>query len=647
MRNLNPLPHKNFSINDSFWASYISLVRGKVIPYQWDALNDNVPGAKRSSCIRNFEIAAGICEGEFFGIVFQDSDLYKWLETVALSLEIFPDPELEKLADDAIALIGKAQRPDGYINTYYTVKKQGKRWINLHHGHELYCAGHLIEAATAYFNATGKRHFLEIACRFADCIDNTFGEEERKLHGYPGHQEIELALYKLYKTTGEWRYLQLANYFISQRGKQPNYFSEELEKENYEDVWTSVKPIDTQYSQSHKPPVEQTEACGHAVRAVYMYSAMADLAAELNDSALLKACDTLYRNITEKQMYITGGIGSTSIGESFTTNYDLPNDLVYAESCASIGLMMFCQRMYLLHKDARYIDTLERCLYNTVIAGISLAGTEFFYVNPLKVDPTLCEHSPHFKHVKPVRQKWFECSCCPPNITRTIMSLGSYAFSTSEDSLFVNLYIGGSVTFQADGRDCRLEMQTNYPYGNEVVLKAIEGEFGLSLRSPADSPILTVSVNGAKQEFVVEKGYVRFEKIKSGDKILVSLDVEPKLVYCNTRVRENIGKAAVMRGPFVYCVEEVDNGSGLEAYFIQQNATFAEDTAPEKLPPETIALRTQAFRYVSSSEQQEELYSGTPPQIQDAQLKLIPYFLWANRGENEMSVYISVQPEHL
>ena len=612
MKSIKPLPLKNVVINDSFWGRYIKLIREKVIRYQWESLNDRINDAARSHCVKNFEIAAGLRDGVYYGMVFQDSDLYKWLETVAYSLETQSDPELEALADKAVALIESAQQPDGYVNTYYTIKEPDKRWTNLQHGHELYCAGHMIEAAAAYFSATGKRDFLNVAIRFADCIDRTFGPEDGKCHGYPGHQEIELALFRLYEVTGERRYLDLAAYFIRQRGTAPNYFDEECKKTGYKAVFQDINHLDRSYSQSHIPPAEQRHATGHAVRALYMYSAMADLASELGDEELSEACRILYEDVTNRQMYISGAVGATAEGESFTGPYDLPNGLMYGETCASVALMMFCRRMNFLNEHAA--DTMERALYNTVLAGISLSGTEFFYVNTLEADPHTIAVNPDYRHVKPVRQKWFDCSCCPTNITRTIMGLGSYAYAASDDGLYINLYCSGS----AQDGERRIEVTTDYPYGGEVTLKVSGGRFKLYLRRPG-------------------KGYEILERDWQGDTVKLTLDMSPRLVYCDPRVQSNIGKAAVMRGPLLYCAEQIDNGRNLGGFVLPADVVFTECPPPDGLPPQTVALEAKCFRYKSRS---SGLYSETPPVLEPANIKLIPYYLWANRGENEMRVYL-------
>ena len=633
MKKVRPLKLREVEIGGGFWGKYIEMVREKVLPYQWEAMNDRVADAAKSHCIKNFEIAAGRRDGEYYGMCFQDSDLYKWLEAVGYSLETKGDGALEALADAAIDLIGAAQCPDGYINTYYTLKEPGGRWTNLAQGHELYCGGHLIEAAVAYYSATGKRAILDIAIRFANCVDAVFGLEEGKLNGYPGHQEIELALVKLYQTTGEQRYLRLAEYFIKERGKSPHYFDAEEKRAGYGEIFPQITPLARTYSQSHVPPVMQREAVGHAVRAVYMYSAMADLAAELGDDPLRTACDALFEDVTTKQMYVTGAIGATETGESFTGAYNLPNDLVYGETCASIGLMMFARRMNILHQDAKYADAMERALYNTVLSGISIAGTEFFYVNPLESDPYTISVNPGYAHVKPVRQKWFDCSCCPANIARTVMGLGEYVYGATDDALYVNLYCTG--TAKDGGRV--LTVETDYPYGDTVKLTVAGGDFGLFLRCPENAPVVSVTINGKAFDYAVENGYICVRREWDGDTIDLRLDMTPKRVYCSAKLQNNIGKTAVMRGPVVYCAEQKDNGETLGGIILSEDARFSEVPTPKGLPDGAVAIKANAYRIQNTD---GSLYSTTPPIMKPHELTLIPYFLWANRGENEMRVFI-------
>ena len=396
-------------VTDRFFAPRIDLVRTQMLPYQWEALNDRLKDTEPSHCIENFRIAAGISRGEYHGMVFQDSDLYKWLEAVAYQLAVRPDPSLREAADSAIRLIGQAQTPEGYLNTYYQTHPDEKRFSNLQNNHELYCAGHLIEAAVAFAQAVGDTRLLDVARRYADLIDRVFGPEEGKLHGYPGHEIIEMALVRLFRLTGEERYLRLARYFIDQRGQAPLYFEEEARRDGNRDfVWNETF-MRYQYYQAGKPVREQTEAEGHAVRAVYLYSGMADVAAETGDQTLFEACRTLFDNILSRRMYITGAIGSTHVGEAFTYDYDLPNESVYAETCAQIGLCFFAQRMLNSEMDGRYADVIERALYNSVLSGMSLDAKRFFYVNPLEVVPEACEKDDRLRHV--IRREAIRCIC--------------------------------------------------------------------------------------------------------------------------------------------------------------------------------------------------------------------------------------------
>lgn len=427
MHKLELLPLKEVQVEDLFWSKYTHLVTKQILPYQWEILNDRVPEAEPSHCIANFKVAAGLKDGTFQGAVFQDTDVAKWLEAVAYSLSYEPNDKLEETADEVIELIGKAQQPDGYINTYFTILAPKHRWANLREGHELYTAGHLIEAAVAYYKVTGKDRFLTIMKKFADLICEVF-KEETYLRAVPGHQEIEIGLIKLSETTGDNKYMDMAKAFIDRRGMQPNYLVSEHENPLWIDIFKDTKPFLPEYSQCHIPVREQTIAEGHSVRATYMYCAMADLAATFNDKELFAACERIWNNIVEKRMYITGGIGSSGAYERFTTDYDLPNDCNYSESCASIGLALFGRRMAQITKDGTYIDVVERALYNTVLAGISMDGKRFFYVNPLEVWPDNCLDHTSMEHVKPVRQKWFGVACCPPNIARTLASLGEYIY---------------------------------------------------------------------------------------------------------------------------------------------------------------------------------------------------------------------------
>ncbi|NLJ26248.1 MAG: glycoside hydrolase family 127 protein, partial [Firmicutes bacterium] len=440
-----PISLPAVKLKDKLWKERFRLVKEEVIPYQWDSLNDRIPGVPPSHAIENFRIAAGESEGEFFGMVFQDSDVAKWLEAVSYVLATEPDAKLEETADDVIELIARAQQEDGYLNTYFTVAEPEKRWTNLRDWHELYCAGHMMEAAVAYYEATGKRKLLDVMCRFADYIAEVFGPEPDKMQGYPGHPEIELALVRLYHATGKERYLNLSKYFIDQRGQQPHWY--EIEAKGREEA-PRRHPHDylgPAYSQAHLPIRQQTTAEGHSVRALYLFSGVTDVAAETDDKELLEVCRQLWDNVTNHRMYVTGAVGSDHFGERFTFDYDLPNDRAYTETCASIALVFWAHRMLHVDLDGKYTDVLERSLYNGVLSGISLDGKSFFYVNPLEVWPKACSARNDLRHVKPVRQGWFSCACCPPNVARLLASLPHYVYSYTSDTAYVHLYVASEV----------------------------------------------------------------------------------------------------------------------------------------------------------------------------------------------------------
>lgn len=635
-------------LQDSFWTKYEKMVREVAIPYQWEALNDNVESSEPSHAIKNFRIASGIEQGEFYGLVFQDSDVYKWLEGVSLSLFNMPDKHLEALADQTIDLIGRAQQPDGYLNTYFTIKEPGKRWTNLHDCHELYCAGHLIEAAVAYSRATGKAKLLNIACKFADHIDSMFGPEPQKLKGYPGHQEIELSLIKLYKVTENRRYLNLCKYFIEQRGQLPYYFDEEWEKRGRTNHWnaTDQNPPSksSEYNQSHLPVKKQEKAVGHAVRAVYMYTAMAELAAEIDDEELFQACRKIWDNIQDTQTYITGGIGSTSIGEAFTFDYNLPNDTVYAETCASIGLIFFANRMLHLDIRGKYADIMEKALYNAIIGSVAMDGKHFFYVNPLEVWPEACGKDPIKFHVKPVRQSWFGCACCPPNLVRLIESLGSYIYSYNHETVFVNLYIGSKAEISLDGKELRLIQDTSYPWGGTVDFEVnLENslEFTLALRLPewCTGAKVKVNVEEIDTSMHINNGYILIKRAwKNKDTVSLELDMPVQIISAHPQVRADAGKVAIQRGPIVYCIEEADNGNNLSAISIDLASEWSIEY-DDALFSGTVVIEGKGKR-IDEREWENQLYKPFKYIEREINIKAIPYFLWGNRGEGEMMVWI-------
>lgn len=684
-----PLDLKSLKITDSFWKKEMELVRKEVIPYQWEALNDRVKDAAPSYCMRNFKIAGKMnqekhrlgkayeepkytfrgfealpedpehLEDKFYGFVFQDSDFSKWIEAVAYSLTQYPDPELEKIADGAIDIVCAAQQDDGYLDTYYIINGKDKIFTNLKDNHELYCFGHLTEGAVAYYQATGKDKLLKAAEHFADYIANYFGEEEGRCKGYPGHEIAEMALVRLYEVTGEERYLQLSEFFINERGTRSYYFDIE---QNLKLTEKEKSELRYQYHQAHLPVRQQDEAVGHAVRAVYLYSGMADIARITGDETLYKACETLWDNITNQKMYVTGGIGGTHIGEAFSFPFDLPNDTAYAETCASIGLVFFARRMLEIAPKAKYADVMERALYNGILSGMALDGKSFFYVNPLEVNPESCHKDERKFHVKPVRQKWFGCACCPPNLARLLSSIGSYAYTENEDTLFVHLYMGSLLTKKVKNQDVDVQIQSEFPWNGKVriTVRAKNTGFKLALRIPGWCDSFTLQYDGQTihglSDNDADTSVVDFKRIERKDGYLyisgfdqeeetITLDfpMEPQWIVANPAVREDAGKVALQRGPIVYCLEEKDNGADLHLLSVdptKQPVSFDMKIQEE----EVIALKAQGQREIQDSSDpdasQSALYAEYHvPEKESIELVYVPYYTWANRGENEMQVW--------
>ena len=629
----NSIDLKKVKVQDDFWSHIQQLMLDVVIPYQEDVLHDRIPGVEKSHAVENFRIAAGEADGQFYGMVFQDSDVAKWLEAVAYSLLIRPDAELEKRADELIALVGRAQQEDGYLNTYFTVKEPEHRWQNLRECHELYCAGHLIEAAVAYYEATGKDAFLSIMRRYADLICARFGKDA--VRGIPGHQEIELALVKLWRVTGEEKYLKTAQYFIDERGVAPLYFDiEEAGRDWYH--WGGG-PVDNDYYQAGRPVREQQVATGHSVRAVYMYTAMADLAAETHDPALLAACKRLWNNVVNKQMYVTGGIGSTRHGEAFTFDYDLPNDTIYAETCASVGLVFFARRMLEMDVNSCYGDIMEKELYGGILSGMQLDGKRFFYVNPLEVVPGLSGKQEEFKHALPERPGWYACACCPPNVARLMTSLGQYAWGQNESTVYAHLYMGGQAEFDLCG-GVKLSCESAYAWDGKVryTFDKAEGSFAFALRKPGWAKDYLLTVNGESLNPEEKDGYLYISRNWStGDVVEISFPMEARRIYCNPAVRENAGCVALSRGPVVYALEEADNGKCLAALRLPRSAEIHAEKQSGALGDVTL-LKAVGKRLVPT----EDLYSYVPYAVEDAPLTFIPYYAWGNRGLGEMRVWV-------
>ncbi len=642
MNRLEIVDLKKTKIDDSFWNKYTRLVKDVIIPYQWAVINDQVEGIEKSHSLKNFKIAAGREDGEFYGAVFQDTDVAKWLEAVAYSLAVDPDEELMKKADEVIDIIGEAQQVDGYINTYFTIKAPDLRWTNLEEGHELYTAGHLMESAVAYYKATGKGKFLHIMCRFADLICEEFSEEKNN-RGYPGHQEVEIGLAKLFEVTGERRYMEQAKSFIDRRGVGENYFLWEEKQPKFERIFPEFKGYDPAYSQSHKPVKEQETAEGHAVRATYMYSAMVDVACEFEDEELFKVCERLWKNIVEKRMYITGSVGSSGLLERFTTDYDLPNNSNYSETCASIGLALFGRRMAQITGESKYIDVVEKALYNTLLSGIAMDGKSFFYVNPLEVWPPNCQPKTSKEHVKAVRQKWFGVACCPPNIARTLASLGEYIYFQNEDSIWLNLFIANKTELVLSGEKVEVEVDTQFPNNGKIKVslksnKKMKGRLAVRIPEYVKEFKLTEDGELVEQAFL-KKGYATFELSQTEHIVELDFKVQPRIVHANPMVKEDVGKVAVMKGPVVYCMEEMDNEENLPAYYISSDAKLTEIYESELLKGTTI-IKTLGKKMVRHSWKSDELYKETEVQFEDKVLTFVPYAYWGNRKTGEMLVWI-------
>ena len=634
----------NIRIRDPFWDPRRETVRSSALPYQWLALNDALPHAEPSGCLRNFRIAAGKERGEHRGFVFQDSDAYKWLEGAAYSLMSRPDPELEAKADEAISVILSAQQPDGYLNTYYTINAPEKRFTNLRDNHELYCLGHLIEAAVTYHRATGKAALLEAALRYADLVDRVFGPEPEKSRGCPGHPELELALVKLYAHTGNERYLRLARHFVDVRGTEPLFFETEERLNGNGKFYFAEGPLGYAYCQADKPVRDQREAEGHAVRAMYLYSAMADLARLTGDPSLRTACRRLWCSVTEKRMYITGGIGSSAYGEAFTFDYDLPNDTVYGETCAAIGLVFFARRMLLLEPDGKYADVMERALYNCVLSGMQLDGQRFFYVNPLESVPEACEKDYGKRHVQPQRQPWFGCACCPPNLVRLLMDLEEYPYSLSGSRIYVHLYLSGEAEFSLPGGKLQLCCHTAYPWDGRIAFTlrtsgSVPAQ--LAFRLPAWCPRYRLRVNGSETEHRLEQGYLLVNRAwEEGDAVDLELELRPTLFCASPHVSADAGKAAVVCGPLVYCAEEADNGPELHRLSLDPSAVPEWAFLPE-VPDGGKAVLIPGWRDRDPSGEGEGLYRPwRPGERERVELRLIPYYAWANRSPGEMRVWL-------
>ncbi len=584
-RQLTAVPFTAVKITDGFWAPRIRTNREKSLPH-------NFKWCERTGRFANFAKAGGLIDGKFEGIYFNDSDVYKVLEGAAYSLADRPDPALEKMVDDVIAKIASAQQPNGYLNSYYTLVEPDKKWTNCRVRHELYCAGHMFEGAVAHYRATGKRTFLDVALRFADRIDELFGPGKR--HDVPGHEEIELALVKLYQVTGEEKYLNLAKFFVDIRGDE------------------SKRPIYGDYCQDHKPVRQQSEIVGHAVRAMYLYAGVADVAAYTGDKGYIAAMDRLWGDVVRRKMYITGGIGARHSGESFGAAHELPNDSAYAETCAAIGLALWAHRLNLMHGDAQYADVLERVIYNGALSGIDLSGEKFFYVNPLA--------SSGRHH----RQPFFGCACCPSNVVRFVPSVPGYVYATRDDGLCVNLYVAGTGEMAVKNTKVALTQQTRYPWDGRVRLTvdlAEPAEFDLRLRVPGWCEGATIAVNGKPFDRVaLEKGYAPIRRPwKSGDVVELDLPMPIRRIEAHPAVTADAGRVALQRGPVVYCFEAVDNDGRVSNIMLPHDPQLTAEHRDDLLGGVTVITATAR---------------------DGRKITAVPYHAWDHRQPGEMIVWV-------
>lgn len=668
-----PLDLEAVQIADGFWGPFRETVRTAVLPYQWEALNDRVPSAEPSYCIHNFRAARLLRQrretggaaprytdrgfrtlpedparpepDKFYGFVFQDTDLYKWIEAAAYTLAEHPDSDLERMVDEAIELICAAQDESGYLDTYYILGGMDAVFTNLRDHHELYCLGHLAEAAAAYCRATGKRRLLEAACRFADFAAERFGPG--KCEGYPGHEIAEMGLVRLYEATREEKYLKLSKFFLDRRGTRPYYFDKEARRraERAGELYVpDTNPDRYAYHQAHLPVREQREAVGHAVRAGYLYAGMADVARLAGDEGLYIACRRLWESIVNEKFYITGGVGGTHCGEAFSYPFDLPNDTAYSETCAAIALVFFARRMLELEPRREYADVMERALCNTIPAGMALDGKSFFYVNPLEVRPGACRADQRLAHVDPVRQKWLGCACCPPNLARVVSSLGAYAYTEREDTLWFHLYVGGHVTKQVGGKVLCLEVASGLPWKGAVEIKVgAEGPTActLALRLPGwcAAPAVSAPARVSRQD---RDGYCYLTGLwRGGDRVVLDLPMEVRLVQADVRVREDLGRAALVRGPLTYCMEEADNGPDLYLCRLAPERIGESRTVPMEIcGRKVLSLEVPGLRTAVEAGPLYREYR--PEEVRPAPLRFIPYFAWANRGEGEMQVWTRV-----
>lgn len=619
---IDPVPFTSVKVTDQFWGQRLKANREVTIPLAFSKCEE-------TGRYDNFVKAAHPSEDyKVGGYSFDDTDVYKTIEGASYLLQTYPDKKLKKYIDSVLVIVAAAQEPDGYLFTARTMNPKhphewagSRRWEKVEElSHEFYNLGHMVEGAIAHYQATGQRNFLDIAIRYADCVCREIGDNPGQQVRVPGHQIAEMALAKLYTVTGDRKYLDQAKFFLDKRG------------------YTDRRD---EYSQAHKPVVEQDEAVGHAVRAAYMYSGMADVAALTGDSGYIRAIDRIWDNIVSKKYYITGGIGATSQGEAFGKNYELPNMSAYCETCASIGNVYLNYRLFLLHGESKYYDVLERTLYNGLIAGVSLDGGSFFYPNPLE---SMGQHQ---------RQPWFGCACCPSNVSRFIPSLPGYVYAVKDNQVYVNLYLSNKATLKIGRKSVTLSQETRYPWNGDIVLtvdKNSAGRFAMKLRIPGwvrnqvvPSDLYTytdgkrlsyqVKVNGELQEAELgADGYFTVTRQwKKGDKVELHFDMEPRVVKANARVEADRGRVAVERGPLVYCAEWPDNDFDVLSVLLNRQPSFTVTEKPDLLYGlNQIQTPAQTLKYDAEGRLS----------VQDVTLTLIPYYAWAHRGSGRMAVWL-------
>jgi DUF1680 family protein len=634
---ITPLAFNEVHLSDNFWLPRLKINETVTIP-------ESFTRCENTGRVKNFVMAAER-SGKFCTIYpFDDTDIYKTIEGASYSLSLFPDAKLEKYVDSLITIIAAAQEPDGYLYTARTIDPShpqawagAKRWVNERKlSHELYNAGHLYEAAAAHYIATGKKNLLNVALKNADLVCSVFGPASNQQHTAPGHEVVEMGLVKLYRITGKSQYLNTAKYFVEERGRDVSYDS------TSKDEWKNGS-----YWQDNIPVIDQTEAEGHAVRAGYLYSAMADVAALTGDEKLLSAVDTIWNNVVGKKMYVQGSVGAIGDGERFGDNYQLPNATAYNETCAAIAQVFWNERMFLLHGDSKYIDVLEKTLYNGLISGISLDGKSFFYTNAMQIKNS-------FSHpdMEAIRSGWFPCSCCPTNLVRLLPSVPGYIYAQKDNNIYANLFISGNATLNISGKPVEIVQQNNYPWDGDLkftVNPKSSFDFSMLIRIPgwarnvampsdlyafnsnSDEKVI-ISINGKEVDYNIENGYaILNRKWKKNDIIEVKLPMEVRKVVANSNIKSDIGKVALQRGPIMYCAEWIDNDGKASNLVMPVNTTFTTEFKPELLNGIEVLKSTVPAVVIENK--------GEVIRTKDQNFIAIPYYAWANRGKGEMMMW--------